>query len=169
MAKRTLVLMRHAKSSWETDEADIRRPLSARGKRDADAAGRALAQQGLTVDVALISPATRAQETWAGVQAGGVDATDIRTVEAIYHHDAADIVSALRDLDDSVQTVMVVGHSPTIHEAVELIARRDATKDWFALDTKYPTSGIAIIELDERWSDIAGATGTLVAFTVPRG
>ena len=57
MTKRTLVLMRHAKSSWETDDPDLERPLSARGERDAEAAGRLLAERGLAPDVVLLSPA----------------------------------------------------------------------------------------------------------------
>lgn len=168
MAKRTLILMRHAKSSWESDVDDMHRPLSNRGRRDAEAAGRELVERGLTVDVALVSPAARARETWEGVKAGGVTAGEERTADAVYHRTADDIVAAIREVDGRARTVIVIGHSPTIPEAVDLVAERGPTKDWFALDTKYPTSGTAIVELDAEWADVGDELGSLVAFRVPR-
>lgn len=59
---RTIVVVRHGKSSWKTNDPDIDRPLSPRGTRDAVVAGQQLAPLG--VDVVLVSPATRAQQTW---------------------------------------------------------------------------------------------------------
>jgi len=169
VANRTLVLMRHAKSSWETNEDDIHRPLSSRGKRDAEAAGRYLQELGLSFDVVLLSPAARVRETWAGLTAAGVTASSERVVDDIYHRDADAIVAAIREAGGHASTVLVLGHSPTIPETVELVAERATTKDWFALDTKYPTSGIAVIELDSEWDNVGDASGRLIAFTVPRG
>ena len=59
MTAHRLVLLRHAKSSWEGDLDDVDRPLNARGRRDADAAGRWLAQHQLVPDSLLCSPARR--------------------------------------------------------------------------------------------------------------
>ncbi len=169
MTNRTLVVMRHAKSSWETDDADIDRPLSARGRRDALAAAEVLRTRVPELDVVLVSPAARAQQTWAGIHQAGVTAGDVRTVDAIYHRDADAIVAAMRTLDPEVRTALVIGHCPTIPETVELVAARATTKQWFTLDTKFPTAGMAFVEFDGDWSAVGDATGTLTAFEVPRG
>ncbi len=66
---RTIVVVRHGKSSWKTNDPDIGRPLSSRGTRDAVVAGQQLAR--LTFDVALVSPATRAQQSLVRSQLRG--------------------------------------------------------------------------------------------------
>lgn len=169
MATRTLVLMRHAKSSWDTDDDDIDRPLSGRGRRDAAAAGKLLLERGLAVDVALVSPAARARQTWDAMRGGGLTAGDVRTADDVYERDADAIIDAVRDVDPAASTVLVIGHSPTLPEAIDLAAQRAATKDWYALDTKFPTAAMAIIEVDGDWAELGTADGTLVAFEVPRG
>lgn len=169
MTKRTLVLMRHAKSSWETDDTDLERPLSARGERDAEAAGRLLAERGLAPDVVLLSPAVRARGTWDGVRAGGLVAGDVRTVDDLYYRDADAVVAAVREVTPEAGTVMVIGHAPTIPETVDLVAERSTTKEWFKLDTKFPTAGIAIVAVDGDWTGLATESGRLLAFEVPRG
>src|SRR5262249_60816733 len=63
--QRTLLLLRHAKSDWSTEEPDERRPLSKRGRRDAPAAGRWLAEHAPPLDLVVCSTAIRAQRTWA--------------------------------------------------------------------------------------------------------
>ncbi len=166
---RTLVVMRHAKSSWETDDPDIDRPLARRGERDAAAAGALLAARGLRPDVVLLSPATRAAQTWAGVRRGGLHADDVRTVRDIYERDADALVAAVRELPDEARTVLVVGHHPGVPEAVTLVAAREATECWRRLDERFPTSALAVVELDAGWSALGVTTARLVAFEVPRG
>ncbi|MGW3729375.1 SixA phosphatase family protein, partial [Streptomyces sp. NPDC000851] len=61
---RRLVVLRHAKSAWPLDVADHERPLAPRGRRDAPAAGRALAEADCLPDLALCSTAARARQTW---------------------------------------------------------------------------------------------------------
>ena len=64
MSERTLILLRHAKSDWSGNEADVDRPLSKRGLRQAPHAGRWLAHSISSIDLAVVSPATRARSTW---------------------------------------------------------------------------------------------------------
>ncbi|MDQ0711860.1 phosphohistidine phosphatase SixA [Streptomyces luteogriseus] len=61
---RHLIVLRHAKSAWPLDVVDHERPLAPRGRRDAPAAGRALADADLLPDLALCSTALRARRTW---------------------------------------------------------------------------------------------------------
>ena len=145
MTKRTLVLMRHAKSSWETDDTDLERPLSARGEPDVVAQAAAV------------------------LRAGGLVAGDVRTVDDLYYRDADAVVAAVREVTPEAGTVMVIGHAPTIPETVDLVAERSTTKEWFKLDTKFPTAGIAIVAVDGDWTGLATESGRLLAFEVPRG
>src|ERR671921_212111 len=68
---RTLVLVRHAKSSWDLDVDDHERPLSGRGRRDAVAIGQELAKRGIRPDLVLCSTAVRTRETWEEAGRGG--------------------------------------------------------------------------------------------------
>ena len=62
--RRTLVPVRHAKSSWDYDVDDHERPLSGRGRRDAEALGQLLSQRSLRPDLVFCSTATRTRQTW---------------------------------------------------------------------------------------------------------
>ena len=68
----TLILLRHAKSDWSGGGADLDRPLAKRGRRQAAEAGRWLAANVPGIDLAVVSPATRAGSTWK-VVAGELD------------------------------------------------------------------------------------------------
>ncbi|MFC5585479.1 SixA phosphatase family protein [Nitratireductor kimnyeongensis] len=65
-----LLLLRHAKSSWDDPSlADIERPLAPRGRRAAPLMGREILRRGWSPDYVLVSPARRAQQTWRLVAA----------------------------------------------------------------------------------------------------
>ena len=70
MTARTLVLIRHAKSDWSNDLPDDERPLAPRGRRQAPAIGPWLVEHDLVPDLAVVSIARRAQETWEAVASG---------------------------------------------------------------------------------------------------
>ncbi len=165
---RTLVLMRHAKSSWDIDTTDDRRELSPRGTRDARKAGQELAAAEIRPDLAVISPTARTRLTWQGVAEsfGTVPSEELAT---LYGHDPEEIVARLRDLPADAQTVIVVGHAPTTAEVVELVARREPTRAWYGIDEKFPTAAYAVIDLDGEWTDLGHTPGRLVYFVIPRG
>jgi len=65
MPIRQLLILRHAKSSWDdTALADFDRPLAPRGLKTAPLIGRELARRGWLPDLALVSPALRTRDTW---------------------------------------------------------------------------------------------------------
>ena len=155
-----LILMRHAKSDYPAGVPDHERPLNARGRRDATAARRWLAEHldALTAGraVVLVSSAQRAQQTWAiaGEGLGVAALTEPRIYEAS--------VSTILDLADAAgaDTVVIVGHNPTLESCGEHLAR-----DWGMRAMK--TCSIAALELDpqERWGS---GTAELLAFATPR-
>lgn len=162
---RTLVVMRHGKSSWKTNDPDIARPLNPRGTRDAVVAGQILAP--LSFDLALVSPAARAQQTWQCLQMGGTSAAEVRTVEVLYHAWAPEVIGVLRGLPDSVARVLVIGHEPTISELIVTLTPPSPARD--AIETKFPTSAVAVLRLEGPWAELTEDAASIAAYEVPRG
>jgi phosphohistidine phosphatase len=166
---RTLIAVRHAKSSWDHDVEDHDRPLSARGRRDADALGRLLRQRSLAPGLVLCSTAARTRETWERALAVGVTAGEVRLLRGIYQAWVPELVRLLRQTPDEVATVLLLGHSPGIPDLVEHLCVRTDSADWAQLDQKYPTSGLAVVAVPGPWRELGSATADLVSFAVPRG
>ena len=117
----TLMLLRHAKSSLATaGQADLDRPLNDRGKRAASAVGRYMAANGLAPQLVLCSPARRTRETW-DIAAAELPATPrILVADEIY--DSADgkaLMDCLPHKAGTAQSVLLVGHNPSIGELAQ--------------------------------------------------
>src|SRR5690349_17863482 len=142
MPGRTLILLRHAKSDWSGNEPDLRRPLATRGRRQAPDAGRWLNANLNRIDLAVISPATRARQTWdlAAAQLHRTPPTMIE--DRVYAASARQLLSVIRELSSNLHTVVLVGHNPGIEDLA------------FALTgepTSMPTSAIAVITWPGTW------------------
>lgn len=109
-----LVLFRHGKSDWESGAAsDHARPLNKRGERSARAMGRVLARSGEVPDLVLSSSAVRALTTAElAADAGGWDCP-VQVAPVLYGGSPGDVVRLVRDQDDGLGSVMLVGHEPT--------------------------------------------------------
>ncbi len=163
---KTLIIMRHAKSSWTTDDADFHRPLAGRGRRDAAAAADYLQRAGVVPDLVLCSAATRARQTWESLAAGGVDAGVVTYSDDLYHSDSDDVLAVLRTLPDTVETVMVIGHQPTLGYLVSDVCAGDPRGQ---LAAGLPTSAIAVLSFDGPWSGLERRSAALVTVEIPRG
>ncbi|HBO53821.1 MAG TPA: phosphohistidine phosphatase [Janibacter terrae] len=162
---RTIVCVRHGKSSWKTNERDHNRPLASRGTRDAVVAGQQLAP--LHFDLALVSPATRARQTWQTLQMGGVSCADVRTVDELYHAWTPEVIRVLQALPSAAHTVLVVGHEPTLSDLVLTLAAPSPLTA--AVREKFPTSAIAVLTHGGAWDELGPGSAELAAFEVPRG
>lgn len=170
MTEHTLFLLRHAKSSWDEPLPDHRRPLSARGFRDARAAGSLLAARGWRPDLVLCSTATRTRQTWQRARGAGADAGEVRYLDEIYEASTARLLELVRQAPADVGALMLIGHGPGLPGlAGSLGARPEPRAAWARMDAKYPTSGLAVLRLPGPWSEAASGTATLVDFLVPRG
>lgn len=160
-----LILTRHAKSDWDDPlMADEDRPLNSRGRASADALGRWMKTEGLTPDPALVSAATRTQETWGRIAgAAGWDiAPNIRP----------DLYLASPDRMLSVLTratgacVKMVAHNPgSADMAANLLRDRPSESGFDA----YPTGATAVIDFDaDDWGQVTWRSGRLIHFTLPR-
>jgi phosphohistidine phosphatase len=152
-AGRTLVLLRHAKSDWSTGEPDLHRPLAQRGRRQAPEAGRWLAANLDAIDLAVVSPATRARQTWELVAAELGTPPAVRVEERAYAADEEELLALVRGLDAELGVVALVSHNPGLEDLASLLAG-----EWVAMKT----SALAVFTLGESWAD-AGPGATLRA------
>lgn len=159
---KTLLLLRHAKSSWSDSAlADHDRPLNGRGEGDAPRVGRRVRQQRLTPDLIISSDAVRARMTAEAVAQAAGYAGEIRLEPLLYGAAPDDIMVVLRTAEPNAETVMVVGHNPGLEALVgQLTGERP----------DLPTAALAQIDLPiDRWRDLNETTrGTLVEIWRPK-
>jgi phosphohistidine phosphatase len=137
------ILLRHAKSDWSGNEADIARPLAKRGRRQAPDAGRWLAANIDSIDLAVLSPAHRARSTWDLVSAELPVVPPSRIDDRVYSASDDELLAVLRELPNHVETVVLVGHNPGLEDLASRL-----TGEW----TPMPTSALAVITLSDSWS-----------------
>ena len=176
--ERTLLLLRHAKAEQMPGKPDHDRKLAPRGRKDAQAVGewlRDAAQGGGppsgVVDLALCSTSERTRQTLDVVCAGGVGVNDARFDERIYDASAASLLEVLREVPDSVNTVLLVGHAPGIPVLATALAQ-DGTGSTAAaerLSQGFPTCALAVLGFEGPWAALAAETAYLHEFVVPRG
>jgi phosphohistidine phosphatase len=168
LVDRTLVLLRHAKAVRSIDGPDIDRPLAGRGHRDAKAAGRWLADEGLAADLVLCSTAVRTRETWEYAAAGGAETADVWFDRRIYDADPDSLLEVIREVPETAGTVLLIGHAPSVPWlARHLVA--EGTDGREQLVEHYPTSGLAVLQHGRRWSALGPGDCDLGQFVIPRG
>ena len=163
---RTLLLMRHAKSDYPAGVPDHDRPLAPRGERDADAAATWMAAAFPRLDEVAVSPARRAQQTWARV-AARVQASAVREDSRIYEDWGSGLRDVVAAFSEEASLALVVGHNPGIEEFALSLGQGGDPSARARLMTKYPTSGITVLLVPGSWKR-PGAV-ELAAFAVPRG
>lgn len=166
---KTLILLRHAKSGWDDPElADHDRPLAARGREAAPRMGAWLKAHGPVPDLVLCSTATRARQTLAlALEVLGAE-PETRFDRGLYLAGATAVLARVRRAPDEAATVMVVGHNPDFEQLARRLAATGGRAALDRLAEKYPTAGLAVIELPvERWAE-AGPGGRLIAFETPK-
>jgi phosphohistidine phosphatase len=167
---RRLFLLRHAKSAWPEGVADHDRPLADRGRRDAVAVGRWLAANGVGPDLAIVSTAQRARETWEAVAAQLGSTREVRVTDEVYDAGAGDLLDVLRDVPEESPRVLVVGHNPGMERLAGLLDDgKGASEDRARMRSKFPTSGLAMLDVPRPWAAMEPETCRLTAFVVPRG
>jgi phosphohistidine phosphatase len=165
--RRRLLLLRHAKSDWPAGVGDHDRPLGPRGRHDAPRMGEEMARRGLVPDLAIVSTAARARETWMLV-APFLKGAEPRFEKAIYGAGPEALVGLVRELDDAFRAVMLVGHNPGLEMAATLLIGGGPARLRDRLGEKFPTAALAVIDFDDRfWSGVRQGNGRLVLFLTP--
>jgi phosphohistidine phosphatase len=159
--KKKLYLIRHAKSSWKNISLDdFDRPLNKRGKNDAPIIGKLLKERINHIDLIITSPAKRTAET-ARIIGKNMDYTKmILYDEKIYEASANDLLQIIRELDDKISNVLLVGHNPGLTDLVNYLSNE--------IISNIPTCGVVAIEFKNTWMDIKVKDGKITFFEYPK-
>jgi phosphohistidine phosphatase len=167
-----LFLLRHAKAQpADGSTEDFDRTLLLSGMQDASAMARYLRKGDYKLDLILCSAAARTTQTAELVLQEMASEVEYR--DALYLAEAAKLVAAVRGAPATVTNLMLVGHNPGLENAATLLAREPVRRKerarHEALEEKFPTSALAILDFDVgRWRDVQKGAGKLVDFVRPR-
>jgi phosphohistidine phosphatase len=165
-----LLLLRHAKSSWDDPAlADFDRPLAPRGLKAAPRMGRELAKRDWLPNLALVSPALRTRETWRLVSAELPARVPVEFAEGLFEATAGDILAEVQQAMASAGCVLVLGHNPGLEDLARRLAgpRSDAAA-LRKLEEKFPTGALARFVVDDDWADLAFGTARLTHCIRPK-
>jgi phosphohistidine phosphatase len=170
MTGRRLILLRHAKSSWDDPSCDdFDRPLAERGRKAAPRMAAEMARRGLAPDLAIVSPALRTRQTWDLVAPALPRLPNVTFVPAIYEAEAETILDVVRGVPDWSETLLVIGHNPGLEALALDLASPDSDADALArLAEKFPTGALALFTVKADWSELAARSARLDAFIRPR-
>ena len=156
-----LLLLRHAKSSWDDPAlADHDRPLAARGRRAAKLIGAHLRREQIPISLVLCSSARRARETLDLVASPG----EIQIERGLYGASADQPLERLRRVPDEVDAVMLIGHNPAIQDLAVHLAGGGIE----LAERKFPTGALATLTFAGPWRALQPSHAELAAFVKPR-
>ena len=159
---KTLLLMRHAKSSWKHSElADHERPLNKRGRHDAPMMGELLVDRELIPQRILSSTAVRSRQTAEALTEAASFHGDVTYMDRLYMAEAEGYIHALNELPADVERVMVIGHNPGLETLLQMLSGRIES---------LPTAVIAHLVLPiDAWNQLNSDTqGDLVEVWRPK-
>ena len=160
---KTLILVRHAKSSWEDlSQSDFDRPLNERGKKDAPVMAERLKEKEITPDLFVSSPAKRARKTARiFAEAFGKEKKEVVLVEGLYEASLQAFESTVAGLNDEAGVVVLFAHNPGITQYGNTLSN-------VRIDDM-PTCGVFAVAADTgRWADFKEATKKFLFFDYPK-
>jgi phosphohistidine phosphatase len=165
-----LLLLRHAKSSWDDNAVPDRdRPLNARGRRAAAAMRRAMRDLGLAPDLILVSSARRTLETLQALEPWD-DTPLVEPMDDLYLASEARLLSALQSVAETVRTVLLIGHNPGMHDLAAMLTdpHGSAEKLVRAVHDGFPTGALAEFSVTWPWHRLGAGGGRLLRFLTPK-
>ena len=158
---KTLLILRHAKSSRKKPVDDHDRPLNKRGKSDAPRMGKVLREAGLQPDLIISSTAKRARSTAEKVAQHSGHPGVVELSNDLYLGGPESYCCVLRGVSDAHESVLVVGHNPGLEMLFEALTGQDEM---------LPTAALAHVRVEiERWEEFdENARGKLVEIWRPR-
>lgn len=156
---KTLILVRHAKSSWKNTSLEDRdRPLNRRGQNDAPMMGQRLSQSGVLPDLIISSPAQRALSTARIIATEiGYPLDNIESEAALYFKGIEEILKLIHETKPQRQSLMLVAHNPDLTELLNLLCGFQTEN--------LPTCAVATLSLSD-WRHTGGAS--LKAYDYPK-
>lgn len=165
---RTIILLRHGKSSWSDPSlADIDRPLAPRGEHASRRIAKYIRQKKIRPALVLCSPSLRTRQTLAAIEPSLDKGCSVELEPQLYAASEEDLLERLRALPEPVESVMLIGHNPGLQELALVLASRGAELP--RLEEKFPTAALATVAVDsESWVALRPGGGELVDYVVPR-
>jgi phosphohistidine phosphatase len=164
-----LLLLRHAKSSWDRLElADHDRPLAPRGRRAAAALGEHLRQLPAPPQLVLCSSAARTVETLQRIRFALPRDTKVEIEEGLYGADAGELLARVRRLPSNVARAMLIGHNPGIGDLALALAGHGDRTARASMAAKFPTGAVALLAIAEAWPAVRPGVATLEQYWTPR-
>ena len=162
-ARHQLILLRHAKSDWPEDVPDHDRPLAKRGQRDAPKVGRWLRRHGYLPGTVICSTALRTRQTWELAADRLEVSPTVRFERRAYGASAMTLLYLARELPVTADagTALVIAHNPGISDLAASLAGTHHG------GISFPTAGVAVLEFDGDWADLAPGQARLAAFVIP--
>jgi len=160
---KTLVIVRHAKSSWDNQGlSDHDRPLNRRGLRDAPVMGARLDEWGPPVDRVISSSALRALTTAELItQEMGLPWDEIVIDEALYHASEEDMLEIIQEQEDYLDGLMMFGHNPGMTYLVNHLSDLDLKN--------LPTCGVVTLQFNiEHWTEVGEDLAVIAEINTPK-
>jgi phosphohistidine phosphatase len=164
---KTLYLLRHAKSSWKDPGLDdLDRPLNKRGRETAKTMAAYLRRAKIKPDVVLCSTALRAKQTLEPI-AKAIKPPGVAFESRIYEVAQPELLN-LRDLPESVESALMIGHNPGLHDLALALAEAESRKHLPPAEGKFPTGAMATFRFDGAWKELRSNGATVLSFTSPK-
>ncbi len=160
--QRKLFIIRHGKSSWESIVADIDRPLTEKGVKDAGQIAEILKQKKLLPEAIYSSPANRALHT-AIIMSRAWELADqnIHISNDLYLPESSDILRVISGIPDETTSVAIYGHNPGFTQFANRFMKEPVDN--------VPTAGAVVVTMElDSWTDLVNATVTDVIFEFPK-
>lgn len=157
MSEHTVILVRHAKAEDSASGGDEQRELSAKGREQSAALAQKLGSLLGENPKILVSPATRAQQTWEAIAKElSAESLNYHTVDQIYSGDAQAISDVVK-LEGGGRVTVVVGHEPTISATAQLLSKEGQNVPW-----SVPTATALVLDCDKDWKEWHAGCATFV-------
>jgi phosphohistidine phosphatase len=160
---KTIILMRHAKSSWKYPELkDIDRPLKKKGEKDSVMMAQVLKESALPVDGIVSSPAVRAKATASAVAGElGISSSSVVENPRIYLESKNKLLHEINALDDRWNTVVMVAHNPALTDLANMLNGKSFDR--------MPTASVIAIQFDcNSWKEVEKKNGKSLFFESPK-
>ncbi|MGO1549744.1 MAG: SixA phosphatase family protein [Nesterenkonia sp.] len=167
MSKR-LVILRHAKAQQTFTGDDHARTLTDRGQRQSREVGRWLYASGLWPEAAVVSDAMRTRQTfvWIADELGEKAVTPYLD-DRLYLASSRTMCSVINETPETVQSLLVVAHMPTVQElAMELASPESDEQAVLSMAEHWPTAGLGIFDVDKTWGELDGRDAMLTDFII---
>jgi len=167
MAMKQLFLLRHAQTLPGNGLADIERKLTPNGQTDARALGGAMKTRGYQPDFIFCSSARRTQETLGHIMET-LEECPTEITPNIYHGGRGDLFHLIQNAGEDIDTILLIGHNPTIHKTAFTLAQEDSPALMGRLSGGYAPGTLSVFECScATWAEIQAGTNPLIDLLEP--